>query len=280
MNKWELAKYLIDAKKDIDSILYCSLYGAAARFIDLRQKISMRCADFYINCCVVIDHSFSSKDKKELCSNNSKIKNIYYQRDKNSAHKDSDYKETSYKSLLEMTDQMRSEIICVREICSNFLPSEITLDFVPHDRETFRMVNGLTEDKEKAILKQKQPNMHAESDCSGGLKFFVLEDISQLRGMSEGDKNKYCTLLDDGINLYEGLQNRQDWAIKTNCLCGTNIWVSLNPKMLQKMQKMHQLGVFDQFDIAHLDVLKDENIKKELDKLFKEDISNGKINIR
>lgn len=278
MTKWELAKYLIDAKKDIDSILYCSLHGKEARFIDLKSKIELRKADFYINCCVVLDNAFDRKEKKNLCSKYCQINDIYYQRDKNSAHKDYNYKETSFNNLDELAALLEDEIQVVRKVCKDSLPEQLTLDFVPHDRETFRMINGIANaEMEEKILKQKHPFYKQSSD--GGKvvvkNALILQDISQLRNMTEEEKKKYCTIVDAGINSYEGLQNRQDWMIKTNCLTGSNMWVTPNSDLFKKMETLQQLGIYDQFEIFHPEALKDERVQKELDKLFMEDLRNG-----
>lgn len=278
MTKWELAKYLIDAKKDIDSILYCSLHGKEARFVDLKSKIELRKADFYINCCVVLDNAFDRKEKKNLCSKNCQINDIYYQRDKNSAHKDYNYKGTRFNNLDELVALLEDEIQVVRNVCKDSLPEQLTLDFVPHDRETFRMINGITNaEMEENILKQKHPFYQQSGDGDNVVvkNALILQDISQLRNMLEEEKKKYCTIVDAGINSYEGLQNRQDWMIKTNCLTGSDMWVTPNSDSFKKMEMLQQLGIYDQFEIFHPEVLKDERVQKELGKLFKEDLRNG-----
>ena len=278
MTKWELAKYLIDAKKDVDSILYCSLHGKEIRFIDLKSKIEIRKADFYINCCVVLDNAFDRKEKKNLCSKHPQINDIYYQRDKNSAHKDYNYKETSFNTLDELVSILEDEIQTVRKVCKDSLPEQLTLDFVPHDRETFRMINGISNAEiEEKILRAKHPFYQQNDDGSKVVakNVLVLQDISQLRNMSGEEKKKYCTIVDAGINSYEGLQNIQDWMIKTNCLMETNMWVTPNQDSFKKLEKFQKLGIYDQFEMLHLEALKDENVQKELDKLFKEDSNNG-----
>lgn len=278
MIKWELAKYLIDAKKDVDSILYCSLHGKEARFIDLKSKIELRKADFYINCCAVLDNAFDRKEKKNLCSKYSQINDIYYQRDKNYAHKDYNYKETSFGTLDELVALLEDEIRIVREVCKEFLPEQLTLDFVPHDRELFRMLNGISNAEiEEKILRQKH-QFYQQGDDENKMvakNVPVLQDISQLRNMPEEEKKKYCTIVDDGINSYEGLQNRQDWLIKTNCLTGFDMWVTSNPDSFKKMEVLQKLGIYDQFEILHLEALRDKNVRQELDKLFKEESCNG-----
>lgn len=283
MNKWELAKFLIDAKKDVDSILYCSLHSKEARFVDLKNKIELKKADFYINCCVVLDDAYGRKEKKKLCAENQLIKENYYERDKNSAHKDYDYHGRNFACLDEMVKKMEEEIIGVKDACKNHLPEQLTLDFVPHDRETFRMINGISNDEiEEKILKQKHPLYH-QNNGNGKIvseNVPVLQDISQLRHMPEEAKKKYCTIVDDGINSYEGLQNRQDWMIKTNCLFGTNMWVSPNLDSFKRMTRLQELGIYDQFEILHPEVLNNDKVKKELEKILKEVLNNGQTNLR
>ena len=67
MTKWELARYLIDAKKCVDSIMYIDENLAALRNIGVREKVDSKRRELYINCCVILDKVFPKK-KKELCS--------------------------------------------------------------------------------------------------------------------------------------------------------------------------------------------------------------------
>ena len=85
MKKWELSRYLIDAKKCVDSIIFISDNIKAITNIDVRDKVNSKRNSFYINCCVVLDKSFPKK-KKALCDSDEIAKELYYERDKNSAH--------------------------------------------------------------------------------------------------------------------------------------------------------------------------------------------------
>lgn len=267
MKKWELAKYLIDAKKDVDSIMYLACHGKEVYNIDLKSKIDRLLADFYINCCVVLDNTIGKK-KKETCSYNPLIAEIYYECDKNSAHKDENYKNKHYSSLQDIVDDLKIKILEVKDICAGQLPDVISLDFVPHDRETFRLIHGLTTEKEEEINKIKHPLKDCFIPKEATLMKTVLNDISELKDIPEDKRNDYCTIIEDGINSFEGLQNRQDWAIKTNLLFNLDIWINMNDESLKKMQKLHELGIYDDFDVMHLEKLEDELVIKELDKLF------------
>ena len=92
MTSWELARYLIDAKKVIDSLMYIDINNDKMRNLDLRSIINEKERLFYINLVVVIDNCFNKKESKELKRTDSIIDSIYYERDKNNAHKDIDYK--------------------------------------------------------------------------------------------------------------------------------------------------------------------------------------------
>mgnify|MGYP005951942079 FL=1 len=51
MEKWELARYLIDAKKSIDAILYLSLYAEKVLKIDIRRTVNEARRSFYYKNC-------------------------------------------------------------------------------------------------------------------------------------------------------------------------------------------------------------------------------------
>ena len=77
MEKWELARYLIDAKKSVDTILYLSQHGEKVSMIDIRGIVNETRRTFYVNACIVLDKSFPKK-KKEICEN-ATIQSVYYE---------------------------------------------------------------------------------------------------------------------------------------------------------------------------------------------------------
>ena len=68
--------------------------------------------------------------------------------------------------------------------------------------------------------------------------FKVFNDTEDIRTIT--DLNDYAVLLYNGINLKEGLQNRQDACIKINVLFNKNIWVKLkaSKKLLQENENI------------------------------------------
>ncbi len=80
MNKWEFTRYLIDAKKCVDSILYISENGEQLRYIDIRKKVTDKRRDFYISSCIVLDNHITNTGlkKKDLCNEDEVVWAVYY----------------------------------------------------------------------------------------------------------------------------------------------------------------------------------------------------------
>mgnify|MGYP004564398729 FL=1 len=90
------------------------------------------------------------------------------------------------------------------------------------------MITPEIENKLNELLyNQKKSNNNYSKD------FKVFNDTEDIRTIT--DLNDYAVLLDNGINLKEGLQNRQNACIKINVLFNQNIWVTLkaSKKLLQ-----------------------------------------------
>lgn len=223
MSEWELARYLIDSKKCIDSLMYIKNNFEKISNLDLKSIIDSKLRLYYINLCVILDHSFNKTKLKEIKTEDEIVKKIYYERDKNSAHKDVDYKKSNQK-LDVLISELKSYLLHCFEVCKNKLPKEITLDYVEYDRNLFRFVNMITpkiEDKLNELLYEQK---NISNSYSKELKVFNdTEDIRTITNI-----NEHAVLIDNGINLKEGLQNRQDSCIKNNVLYKQNIWVKTN----------------------------------------------------
>ena len=242
MTNWELARYLIDAKRNVDSVLYISEHGQELSNINLREKINNIRRSFFINCCVVLDKSVK---KKEICASDNVIDSIYRERDKNGAHKDENYQPKEFTSICEIADDMKEQIIHVRRVCTSSLPDCITLDFVPHDRELFRLVNGVTSDVEEKINRTKYPLRYTMIPSSEEISKKIFHDTEYISKISETEKSDYGVLIENGINLYESIQNYQDRCILVNVLYGLNMWCSANNEDLANIEKWTKLGMID-----------------------------------
>lgn len=249
MTKWELARYLIDAKKAVDTILFLSKSGEKVSMIDIRNVVKETKQKFYVNACIVLDKSFPNK-KKEICKNEI-INSIYYERDKNYAHKDENYVQKHYDSMDSIANEMKKQLDAVFTLCRDFLPESLTLDYLPFDSTLFRLANGITKEMEEAAFETKHPNTGIAT-ASGNTKVFnVFADTEDIRTISPDMKKEYATIFCAGINMEETLQNLQDGCIKTNVLHGLNMWVSINYDLLAQIVRMRELGLLDIMDVPY-----------------------------
>lgn len=71
--KWEIAFYLIEAKKAVDSLWYISNH--VSELYDVRQLCNDRRSQYYINTCAVLDKTVcdGKGKKKELTQNDNVI---------------------------------------------------------------------------------------------------------------------------------------------------------------------------------------------------------------
>ncbi len=246
---------MLDAKKCVDSLWYIAENIEQLKYLNLRQKISERRTVFYIDCCVVVDEFVSTKKgrKKELCINDEIIDRIYYERDKNSAHKDDQYKEKEYSSILDIKKEMEEQIVRVREVAAICLPNNLTLDFVCYDRELFRLIHRITADVEEQILKKKYPQrdvVQSIMQSSENIKTLkILNDTEELRSIEPESRSEYGVVFSNGLCFYEGVQEMQDACVRSNVLFNENIWISVNNKEMEKLESLTRLGAYDEFGI-------------------------------
>lgn len=248
--KWQLAQCLIDAKKAVDSMLYIAENGEQLSNIELRDEVRELCRKFYINSGNLLDKSFPKK-KKEVLSD-AVIKQVYYERDKNYAHKDSNYQRKEYRSLSEMAEEMQMQLTYLREFCKDALPEVVTLDFVPFDSRLFRLLNRVTKDVEKKIWDAQHPFENVPTPSSSATKILPLfNDMDDLQSIPDDKRKEYAVLLKTGICTEETIQKLQNGCIRINALYGENMWVSLPKKEFEKVKKLRDMGLMDQFDIPY-----------------------------
>ncbi len=295
MKNWELARYLIEAKKNIDTLLYIKDNQKLLGNLDLRAKIANTCQQFYINCCIVLDKSFP-KAKKRLCENEI-IASIYYERDKNSAHKDENYRSQKFKTPDELIAILKNQLETVRNTCAEYLPENITLDYVPHDKELFRLVYRVNAQMEVDVNTVKYPLgvFHSYQLSEEGQHYFrefdtseedkriakefgydydevikrqVLQSVDDIPQMSDEEKQRQAIIVENGLNSYEGLQNRQDFCIKFNILFGQNVWSIPNRQSFEMIEELKAIGFYDQFEIEHLEKIQDEDTRMKLNAIL------------
>lgn len=256
IEQWELARNLIDAKKALDSLWFISrhlqdLYSSRDLCYDKRSR-------YYINTCAVLDKTVckNRNSKKQLRQNNSIVSRLFTERDKHYAHKDEDYVPcVPYASLEAEVISLQQELQCICELCKEYLPDAITLDFVCYDGELFRRIEKINPKDEEQIKQRKYlfRNMFMVGTPMFSAK--VLYDIDDLKTMSDDERKEYCVTIDDGLTFEEGLQNRQDMCIKVNVLYDENMWVSPNVIVWADSIKAREDGFFDKFGIIQSEVI-------------------------
>lgn len=63
MNKWELARYIIDGKKSVDTVRFLVENGSKVSNIDIRQEVNDAKQKFYVSICVVMDNAFQGRKR-------------------------------------------------------------------------------------------------------------------------------------------------------------------------------------------------------------------------
>lgn len=246
MLKWELARYLMDSKKVIDSLMFISENIENLRNLNIRNIIYEKLEAFYVKIRIVYDKTFTKSEKKKLALEDNIYKATMYESDKNYAHKDDDYKVTELESLNYLIEILKQQLVHCRKMCNKSLPNMITLDFIPYDHDLFRIVNGITPKKEEILEKiffmNEEENL--EEKKFKNLKVFEdTEDIKLIR-----NANEYGVVIKNGINLFEGLQNRQDACIKINVLFNQEIWCNINGNLIELEKQFErlcrQIGLF------------------------------------
>lgn len=280
MKKWEVARYLIDAKKDVDTILFIDRYREKLSETDKKKAIHNSRQEFYINLTAIIDEycKQTKQDKKVLLNSNSVLKRIKYDRNKHEAHKDEEFLPRKYGDLSDMCSDMIKEIQEVKLVCLDILPENITLDFIPFDSTLFRLVYGVTFDKEKEMKYLRFPGYVLPNDLEksgfftdNNLSFF--EDTEDIYRLSETEKKEKVVLMEFGLNMVETLQKRQDACIRMNVLMNTDTWCYIKKKDMEVIETfliLYEQGVLEVNDIPKN--FSKENVKKAneaLEKHFK-----------
>lgn len=266
MTKWELARYLIDAKKNIDSLLFIQLNIDKLTNLNIRERFDKIQMEFYIKLCYILDDVLK-RHKKQICSSNEIIDSIYTERDKNKAHKDKNYISKNYKSWDEIIGIMKKQIEEVRKVCSEKLPQIITLDYVPHDKELFRLIHGINKEKEDQLNNQKY-TIYSNIEKEKTISRKVFNDTEEIKTITDCERKNYAVLLKNGINFYEGIQERQDSCIKANVLFGLDVWC-VYTDVLKIIEKLRERGLINELDMPISYTKWNEQKAKEFMKIIK-----------
>ena len=266
MTEWELARYLIDAKKNIDSLLFVQLNIEKLTYLNIKERFDKIQMEFYLKLCYILDDVFK-KNKKQICSSNKVIKAIYDERDKNNAHKDKNYIPKNYQSWNEIITIMKEQIEEVRKVCFEKLPNVLTLDYVPHDKELFRFIHGINKEKEDQINNQKY-TIYSNIENKTKINKKVFNDTEEIKTITDDERKDYAVLFKNGINFYEGIQERQDSCIKANVLFGLNVWCVFTD-VLKVIEKLREKGLINEYDMPISYSKWDEQKANEFMKIIK-----------
>lgn len=224
MNEWQLTRYLIDAKKCIDSLLYIDKNIDSISNLNIYEIIEAKLRHFYINLCILLDNGLSSTILKNLKKEDDIIKNIYYERDKNYAHKDINYERKKFDNRKSLICKLQKEIEYCFKVCKEKLPKCITINYVSYDKNLFRFANQIS-----PILEKELKNvLYSNNNLINGENYKVFNDTEEIKNVA--NNNEYAVIIENGLTLKEGLQNRQDSCIKINVLYNLNTWCTISQK--------------------------------------------------
>jgi len=239
MTKWELTRYLIDAKKCVDNILFIAENVKELRNLSLRDIVEDRQRKFYINVKVVYDKSLTDSQKKSLKETDKIYRQTCMERDKNYAHKDDSYIQPDHESLTEIADILKERLTHCFSLCKNALPEVVTLDFIDYDRDLYRFLNKIDPKKEKELLKAQYPGYGikpSEEELKNGVPRKVFYDTEDIKKIDNPDD--YAVIMNAGLTVREGIQEMQDGFIKINVLSGKNMWAKPNMNVIGEMKKI------------------------------------------
>lgn len=230
MNKWELAKILIDCKKNVDSILFIANNIKSMSNLNIRDIVQSKLRDFFIGLRTIYEKTFTKKELSDLIMTDEIIKQTKYHTDKKYAHKDEEYKPLKFDNIFQLSEIMKTYIGHCRNVCKEKLPDNVTLNYLSFDKVLFRTIYSITPEKEEKIKKLLHVNYGKISTDSSVKTYKAFHDIDDLNEIE--NKNEYAVLIEDGIIPSEGLQNRQDAVIRINVLFNENIWVSVQDETM------------------------------------------------
>lgn len=238
---WINTKYFLDATRCVNSLKYLEKHFNVLEFIDGQDFVDAKLHRFYINLCDLVDkHCEITKSKKKINQYKKMLRTmcpsfnwIYYERDKNAAHKDKDYNLNINISLKQTICEMEKTLYITKLICSNIISDKVSLYFYEYDPLLFRYVHGITPDIEQKFNSKIYLNKNRE--ITEGRIFYNIVDARQVRSL---DSNKnYCITVRNGLmgQPYDMLQKREDMCIKMNCLYGWDTWIKFHEDMAPEM---------------------------------------------
>lgn len=159
--KWENTLYLENAVSCIRSLMFLSVHKdecepiySEDEIVDEKYKTFILALSYILDEFCKMNYKQGKKNTKRfLYTMYPFIQRIYYERDKNVAHKDRDYKTTSFHNLEERINMMKNMINSVRNACSEVLSDKYNIEYFPYDEKLRFCVFQITKD---TIIKYRQ----------------------------------------------------------------------------------------------------------------------------
>ena len=125
----------------------------------------------------------------------------------------------------------------------------------------------MNKSKEEKIKKEKYTNILNKD----GISRKLFNDTEEYKNLEAEEIHNYAVEVKDGINLYEGIQERQDALIKLNLLFSGNIWVSFNENNKNIIEQLVKNGLINEYGMP----LPISKMNKEKFELFKKITNEG-----
>lgn len=241
---WINTQYFIEAIRCVCSLLYLWENNFVCEFIDANDFVNGKLHRFYINLCALVDiHCAISKSKSERGKYKKTLKImcpsfnwIFYERDKDAAHKDSDYIVNQNDTPDEMAAKMEQAIADVQNICGNVISPIVNVRYYAYDPLLFRYIHGITPDIEKRF---DEIIYHHKSYSVNDSSLRVLSDTRQARTLA--NITNYCIVGKNGLmgQPYDMLQCRQNLCLLLNAIYETNMWVDFKDGADEKDESLN-----------------------------------------
>ena len=239
---WTNTYYFIKAFRCVCSLLYYEENIEKCKYINAQDFVEEKLHKFYINICSLIDiHCEISKNKegknkykKELKLKHPLLNWVFYERDKNAAHKDFNYIPNLDIKLSDLITKMKETIKITSIVCNNILIDDNKykyINYYKYDPLLFRYIDGITPEIEKKFREDIKSQMRQYIKEEEGVKIKgSFETICDLRQTKNIKDKQPLIIIENGLmgQPYDMLEHRQDGYIKYNAMNDSNwLWITL-----------------------------------------------------
>ena len=138
-----------------------------------------------------------------------------------------------------------------------------------YDKELFRFINGINKEKEDQINNQKY-TIYSNTEKETTIRKKVFNDTEEIKTIIDSERKDYAVLLKNGINFYEGIQERQDGCIRANVLFGSNEWC-VYTDVLKIIERLREKGLINEYDMPISYTKWDKQKANEFMKIIKDE---------